>query len=240
MVLMKNILFIHLPALRSLDLGMLYYGTCWPITTAIIPLTYLRLSIPNMDVLVRLMSTPPLSQTLRQLHIQLSYNRFPRSTSNLSISMVKLHKFTLVQTFFSMLTVEWMFFEMLTSSKVMPVLQRVNMSIFLDIKDVNRISSSPLFTDHRHVEVDFAFSLINCPQYIEITQYIPRGSRFHIREIVGATFVVNYWPERSEWFADDDSFVSYFSIIFVFAYYFKIQYEGKENFYSLAHNLVFI
>ncbi|CAF3363864.1 unnamed protein product [Rotaria sp. Silwood2] len=63
--LIDNIILFHLPALRSLDLGMDYYGTCWSITTAIVPLTYLRLTLPCMDTLVLLMSTQPLPNTLR-------------------------------------------------------------------------------------------------------------------------------------------------------------------------------
>ncbi|CAF3801511.1 unnamed protein product [Rotaria sp. Silwood1] len=200
--LIENFIFIHLPALRSLDVGMNYYGTRWFFTTAIVSLTYLRIVVSTMDMLVRLMSTPPLSTTLHQLHVKVGNSNFntrlPLPTS-LSIRMVSLHIFTLVQTFFSMLTIEWVFFEMLTSSNVMPVLRRANMSIFIDINDINCISSSSLFTDHRHVDVHFAFSLINCPRYVEVTQYIPRGNRFRPREIVGATFVVNYWRDRSQW-----------------------------------------
>ncbi|CAF4986197.1 unnamed protein product [Rotaria sp. Silwood1] len=200
--LIENFIFIHLPALRSLDVGMNYYGTRWFFTTAIVSLTYLRIVVSTMDMLVRLMSTTPLSTTLHQLHVKVGNSNFntrlPLPTS-LSIRMVSLHIFTLVQTFFSMLTIEWVFFEMLTSSNVMPVLRRANMSIFIDINDINCISSSSLFTDHRHVDVHFAFSLINCPRYVEVTQYIPRGNRFRPREIVGATFVVNYWRDRSQW-----------------------------------------
>ncbi|CAF3028695.1 unnamed protein product [Rotaria sp. Silwood2] len=164
---------------------MEYYGTRWPITTAIVPLTYLRLGLPSIDILVRLISTPSLSNTLHQLHVKVSNSIFnthaPISTTNLSIRMVNLHTFTLVQKFFSELTIEWTVFETLTSSL-------------------------PLFTDHRHVDVDFTFNLIDCPQYIKITQYIPRGHRFHPREIVGATFIVNHWSERSEWLTDGDPF----------------------------------
>ncbi|CAF3397041.1 unnamed protein product [Rotaria sp. Silwood1] len=129
------------------------------------------------------MSTPPLFKTLRQLHICISYNHSPKPTANLSIPMFNLHTFTLVQTFFSMYTIEWTLFETLTSSKIMPILRRANVSLFIDINDLNRISSSALFTDHRHVNVNFAFNLFNCPKYIEMTQYIPRGNRFHPREI---------------------------------------------------------
>ena len=59
------------------------------------------------------MSTPPLSNTLRQLHVTIGNSDYdthcPVSMSNLSIRMVNLHTFTLVQTFFSMLTIEWTF-----------------------------------------------------------------------------------------------------------------------------------
>ncbi|CAF4715359.1 unnamed protein product, partial [Rotaria socialis] len=58
------------------------------------------------------------------------------------------------------------------------------------------IKDPRIVTDHRHVDVHFAFHLLNCPQYIKVTPYIPRGNRFHSREIVGATFVVNHWSDR--------------------------------------------
>jgi hypothetical protein len=109
-----------------------------------------------------------------------------------------------------MYTIEWTLFEMLTSSKIMPILRRANVSLFIDTNDLNRISSSALFTDHRHVNVNFAFNLFNCPQYIEMTQYIPRGNHFHPREILGVTFVVNHRSNRSEWLTDGDPFVSDF------------------------------
>ena len=142
--LINHILLIYLPALRSLDLGMEYHGTNWPLTTAIIPLTYLRLILPNMDSLVRLLSTPPLSSTLKQLHVGMGENTsnihsIPKS--DLSIQMINLHTFTLAQKFFYASTIEWKIFEILTSSTVMPVLRRANVSIFLDINDLNRIGS---------------------------------------------------------------------------------------------------
>ncbi|CAF1075860.1 unnamed protein product [Rotaria sordida] len=126
--------------------------------------------------------------------------------SNLSIRMINLHTFSLVQTFFSMLTIEWTVFEILTSSNVMPVLRRANVSLFININDLNCISSSGIFTDHRHVDVHFAFNLLNCSPYTKVTPCIPRGNRFHSREIVGATFVVNHWSPRSEWLIDSDPF----------------------------------
>jgi hypothetical protein len=236
--LIATILFTRLPALRSLDLGMNYYGTNWPINTAVTPLTYLRLDLPCMDTLLRLISTTPFSDTLRQLHVRIGHSRSPVSIPNLSIRMNSLHTFTFVQTFFSTLTIEWTIFEMLTSSNVMPVLRRANVSIFIDISDLNRIGSSPLFTDYRHVDVHFAINLINCPQYINMTQYIPRGNRFHPREIVSVTFLVKHVSNRLEWLTDGDPFVSCYSIIFLFEFYFKIKYKEKGNLCSFSrHNL---
>ncbi|CAF1447289.1 unnamed protein product [Rotaria sp. Silwood1] len=149
-----------------------------------------------MNNLLRLISTEPLSNTLRQLHITIgdSYSNAhcPVSMYNLSIRMINLHTFSLVQTFFSMLTIERTDFDILTSSNVMPVLRRANVSLFININDINSISSSEIFTDHRRVDVHFAFNLLNCPQYIKIIPYMLRGNRFHSREIVGATFLVNH------------------------------------------------
>lgn len=173
MGLLNNIILIYLPALRSLDIGMNYYGTRWPITTTIVPLTYLRVYLPCMNTCIRLMSIKPLADTLHQLHVKIynsSFNTHSHvSISNLSIQMVNLHTFTLVQDFFSEFPIEWTMFEMLTSSKVMPVLQRSNVSIFININDLNRIGLSSLFTDHRHVDVHFAFHLINCPHHVQVT-----------------------------------------------------------------------
>ena len=231
--LAHNILLIHLPALRSLDFGLSDYWMEWPITVHT-PLAYLRLALMTMDDLVRIMSTQQLSCTLRQLHVTINNGDYDNyctaATSSRLIPMVNLHTFTFCKAFFSNLIIRWTFIEILTSSNVMPVLRRANMSLFINTKDLNRISSSPLFTDHRHVDVHFAFSLINCPQYIEVTQYIPHGSRFHPREILGATFVVNHWSRRSEWLTGGDPFVSYCLIIFLFAFYFKIKYEKKSLF----------
>lgn len=228
MMLTYNILLTRLPALRSLDLGMDYYGTYWSYTTTTAPLTYLRVSLADVSTLIRLMSTQPLSNTLRQLHIKIGDSHCKThsaiSMSNLSIQMVNLHTFTLVQTFFSRLTIEWADFEMLISSNVMPILRRANVSLFININDLNCISSSALFTDHRHVDVHFAFNFINCPQYIKVTPYIPHGNCFHPRDIIGATFTINHWCyDRSNWSLADDPFVSYFSYI-GFASYIRIEY----------------
>lgn len=119
--LTKKIIFIHFPALRSLDLGMNYYGTpSWSFTNVIVPRTYIRLYLPNVISLVKLMSTPPLFNTLRQLHIQTNNYIDPSSSfppiSTLSIEMVNLHAFTLVQAFLYKFAIDWTHNEFLTSS----------------------------------------------------------------------------------------------------------------------------
>ncbi|CAF5041948.1 unnamed protein product, partial [Rotaria sp. Silwood1] len=88
------------------------------------------------------------------------------------------------------------------SSIIMPVLRHANVSIFININDLNRIGSSSLFTDRRHVDVHFVFNLINCPQCINVSQYIPHVNCFHRCEIVSATLLVNNWSDRSEWLND--------------------------------------
>ncbi|CAF2944820.1 unnamed protein product [Rotaria sp. Silwood2] len=211
LTLINNFLFIHLPSLRSLDLGMDYYITRWPMTGRIVPLNYLRLSLPNINVLIRLMSTSPLNETLRELHIKIGNSLFNGRSRvpipDLSVKMINLRRFTLVQTFFSMLTIEWKIFDMLTSSKIMPVLRHANVSIFININDLNSISSSSIFNDYRHVDVNFAFHLINCHDYIKVSQYIPNGNYYHTRETIGATFIVNGWSQRSQWITDEDPFI---------------------------------
>ncbi|CAF4622932.1 unnamed protein product [Rotaria sp. Silwood2] len=104
-----------------------------------------------MDILLRLISTQPLFDILR---IQTGNSHFnahaPVSMSNLSIQMTVL--------------------QMMTSSNVMPIFRRANVSLFINTNDLNCISPLPLFTDHRHVDVHFTFNFINCPQYIKVTQ----------------------------------------------------------------------
>lgn len=53
------------------------------------------------------------------------------------------------------------------------------------MNDFGLIRSTPIFIDHRRVEVNFAFSLVNCRRYNGMTQLIPSGSHNHPREIVG-------------------------------------------------------
>lgn len=203
---------------------MTYYAApSWSFTSAIVPLTYLRLYLPDIISLVKIMLTPPLSDTLRQLHVQTNNyidrsSSFP-SASIVSIEMVNLHTFTLAQAFFYNFPIDWAHVELLTSSKVMPALRRANIALFMEINDFNRIRTTPLFIDQRRVEVNFAFTLVrsvNNLQYKEMTQFIPCGSHSHPREVVGATCVVDYWLATTERVADADPYVSgHFMILFL-------------------------
>jgi hypothetical protein len=122
----------------------------------------------------------------------------------------------------------------LTSSNIMPVLRRANISYFINIDDLKRIGSSSIFTDHRHIDVHFAFHLINCSEFLEMTQYIPHGNCFHPREIVGATFVVNDWSYRPDRIANDNHFVSHYPIIFFYIFYILFQVKTQRKRKSLC------
>ena len=149
----------------------------------------------------------------------------------ISMQMANLHTFILVQSFFfSTLRIEWALLECLTSSNVMPALKRANIAVFPNINDSNRIRSAPLFADHRHVIVIFAFNLISCSQYAEMTRFIPRGSRSHPREIVGVTFMVNTWSDRSKWLASGDPYSRDSSIKFSLTACSEIRYKYIQIF----------
>ena len=79
----------------------------------------------------------------------------------------------------------------------MPILERANLSVFVNINSLDCIGSSPLFIDHRHVDVHFFFNCTNCSEYSKVTQYITYGNHFHPRKTIGATFV-NQWSDRSQ------------------------------------------
>ena len=53
------------------------------------------------------------------------------------------------------------------------------------------IDGSLLFTDDRQIDVQFAFIVDNSSLGIQLSHQIPRGSRFHPREVVGVTCVAS-------------------------------------------------
>lgn len=101
--------------------------------------------------------------------------------------LINLHTFTFVQSISSYNIFEWSIIESLTAPNVMPVLRRMNLAIFLYADDLNRINRSPLFSDDRQVDVQFAFIINDYPLGVQLKHRIPNGSRFHPRQIVGIT-----------------------------------------------------
>ncbi|CAF4419328.1 unnamed protein product [Rotaria sp. Silwood2] len=87
----------------------------------------------------------------------------------------------------------------------MPILERANASLFINISGLDCIGSSSLFFDHRHVDVHFFFHCINCSEYIKVIQYITHDNCFHLRKIISATFA-SQRPDKSHWLIDGNSF----------------------------------
>ncbi|CAF2643534.1 unnamed protein product [Rotaria sp. Silwood2] len=156
------------------------------------------------------MSTLPLSNTLRQLHVKIAdcdYSKYvTEPITDLLVKMTNLHTLTFVDIFFALSRIEWTFFEMLTSSNTMPVLQRANICLIMNVNDLNCIAPSPIFNDDRHADINFAFSIIDCPAYLQMTQYIPRGSHCHPRELIGATCVIKYEDKSTQSTYDADPY----------------------------------
>jgi hypothetical protein len=192
----KNILLDQLSALRSLDFGTdrSQYTIAWSIHPVQTPLTYLRLTLDDVLALLNLMPTWPLCNTLHQLHVTIR-DMFINHTllfnlKRISFCMTHLHTFTFIKPFYQQFFDEWDFLEELTSSRVMPVLRRAKINVTISAADLYRFDQSPLFIDHRCVDVHFALALKNKDQmqHIDLDKRIPRGSRSHPRQIVSAAF----------------------------------------------------
>ena len=80
-----------------------------------------------------------------------------------------------------------------------------------------------VFVDYRHVDVHFAFHLVNCSEYARMALCIPCENRFHQKEIVSTSLLVNHRMKKSEWTTNGDPFVSSCSIIFLCIFYFEIR-----------------
>ena len=80
----------------------------------------------------------------------------------------------------------------------MPSLRQMNMVFFLTLDDLDSIKRSALFTDHRQVDVQFAFIIDDTFQGVDLTQHLPpQANRVHRREIVHARCLVNYLIHES-------------------------------------------
>jgi hypothetical protein len=203
----------HLSALRLLDLGMesSFFLHRWPFKTIQIPLIYLTITLSTTDALLSIMLTEPLSHTLQQLHINLaheSYHRNNLDTILLLPRMEALHTFSFVKSFDWHFYLEWTFVNLLTS-RVMPVLRRMNFSLVIDVDDLIRMRNSALFTDFRHIDVHYAFIINDDRPHIELLNYIPHGSQSHSRQIASATFISDCWPDNQPFTTPGRTYVSF-------------------------------
>ncbi|CAF3366082.1 unnamed protein product [Rotaria sp. Silwood2] len=108
--------------------------------------------------------------------------------------MESLHTFTFVKSFKRYLSEEWTLVNVLTTFNVMPVLRRINFSIFIDVNDLDQMTHSALFNDDRHIDVHYAFMINDNREHFELNQYVPHGSLSHPRQIASATFISECWP----------------------------------------------
>ncbi|CAF4968444.1 unnamed protein product [Rotaria sp. Silwood1] len=196
-----NKILNHPCALRSLDLGMesSFFLHHWPFKTIQIPLLYLAITLDTADVLLNIMSTEPLQHTLEQLHIKLADNSCLQDNlgaiHRLS-EMKALHTLSFVKSFNWHSIGEWTFINLLTSSNIMPVLRRVNFSLVIDVNDLIQMRNSALFTDSRHIDVHYAFIVIDDRPHEQLVNYVPCSSQSYSRQIASATFISDCWPDN--------------------------------------------
>jgi hypothetical protein len=160
-------------------------------------LTFLRIVLDNPYKIIGLMLTRPLSETLKHLHITLNDFmsdldfRLPRKDQ--LVPMKELNTFTLVKSFRWRLKNELTSIDILTSSDIMPVLRRINLSITVNIDELYRIKQCSIFNDHRCVDVHFVLCIDDLDANFRLTNLIPHGSLSHPREVRGSAFMINSW-----------------------------------------------
>ncbi|CAF1314738.1 unnamed protein product [Rotaria sordida] len=111
--------------------------------------------------------------------------------------MESLHTFTFIKSFKCYSNEEWEFVNVLTNSDIMPVLRRINFSVFIDANDLVQMTHSNLFVDDRHIDVHYVFMISDDRQHSELDEYVPRGSLSHPRQIASVTFISECWPVDS-------------------------------------------
>ena len=110
-----------------------------------------------MNHLFGLMSTELLSNTLEQLHVRIVdgniHDNFPFESPR---RVKHLHTFTLAQDYLTSRPVSSSTIEQLVDMNVMPVLRRLNLAIFVQVDEMDRIGRLLRFNDQRRVMVHFA------------------------------------------------------------------------------------
>ncbi|CAF4191651.1 unnamed protein product [Rotaria magnacalcarata] len=234
-ILAENVL-PHLNALCSLDLGQdTGFGlTNWYITTIQCPLNYLRVSMTHIPHLCHVMSRETLSTTLEQLHVTMRSQHVRRKNSlpkGLVLSkMINLHTFTLVQSiFYRSSRIEWSTIESLTASNVMPALRRMDLAIFITVDDLDCINRSSLFMDDRRIDIQFAFIIDDTSRGNQLSHYVPHGSRFHPRQIVGFD---SYPLAYDVWYTLPWAFEQFFDSVVPIQYITKVEVFALPPSYS--------
>ncbi|CAF1652071.1 unnamed protein product [Adineta ricciae] len=197
--IVKNIIFRHLHSLRSLDFGPNDFNGVydWRITHISARLTFLRVSLWWPSDVVRLISTPPLPETLKYLYISLSditcgmLSRLPNKQQ--LAPMKQLRSFTFMKSFIWRFDNELAFIELLTCEDIMPMLQRVKLSIILNNHEFDRFKQCSIFNDHRCIDVHFALCIEDYDRCFNSTDLIPHGSFSYPKEVRGSALMVNYW-----------------------------------------------
>ena len=139
------------------------------------------------------MKTRPLFATLRYLLVKL--RNLGTDQRNLAAEikalppMTSLIAFTFVKSLYRQFLDEWSIIDTLTSSTVMPVLQRTKLIATIDASDLNMIKHSALFNDHRLVDVQYAFIVNDDRPHTDFDNRLPQGSRSHRRPIASVSFV---------------------------------------------------
>jgi hypothetical protein len=186
----------------------------WNITPIRAPLSYLRITVHRVDDLLAIMMTRPLSTSLRWLHVKLRDTRqapagYPVPDTMIAFRMSSLQSFTFIKPLSRQVADEWTFFDALTSSTVMPVLQRAKLIVAIALSDLNWIDRSGLFNDHRRVDVQYAFILNDERSHTELDKRIPRGSHSHPRAVASATYVRGNSNDSRPYAMSGKSYVSY-------------------------------
>ncbi|CAF4741151.1 unnamed protein product, partial [Rotaria sp. Silwood2] len=110
--------------------------------------------------------------------------------------MKALHTLSFVKPFNWHSIGEWTFINLFTSSNIMPVLRRVNFSLVIDVNDLIQMRNSALFIDSRHIDIHYAFIVIDDRPHEELVNYVPCSSQSYSRQKASATFISDCWPDN--------------------------------------------
>ena len=175
-------------------------------------LNYLAITLDSTCTLLDIMSTEPLSHTLKELHIKLTdESDLENSLDKIHLlpEMKVLHTFSFVKSFDWQSDVEWIIVDLLTSSNIMPLLRRMNFTLVINVIDLVGMNNSALFTDFRHIDVHYAFIINDECSHIELLNYVQHGCRSHPREIASATFICGDWPDNQPFTTPSLFYVSF-------------------------------